>query len=444
MTGVWRLDSKSSKSVKKSHELMDSAKTPALTENLMEKTEKQAIDIMLNQDKRIVRNEASLKRASLLLGICDDLDEGDCPSVPAPSRPLNRSLPAAQPLLQVPTPASSHAAAASLARGSAEREEAESTKGFGALTGLSFLKAQVASAQPAAPEPKPRAKGKAKAKSKNQKAEDGNEPNEPASKRRKTQLLEPKKNTKSGNGSGNQTANSLTQRMQEDDDEWKADAMEKVKKHMNFNPPGADGEFRAQCTERAREVNTALTAVRARMRMLRRRALENREPAYTQATEVEDLLTTFSQFCKNIAKNSDPADAICATSEALVSQGAVFGKEIYIRIAKTRWMEDMQYLRWGSMLTSSLEWVRSRTSTAASFNMAEFLDQQMNVILQKLVKAIPADKATWLHRVRDLSLTIRIKSLESLNHIFDICWSFFLNIGDLARARNLTEVRRNW
>ena len=51
------------------------------------------------------------------------------------------------------------------------------------------------------------------------------------------------------------------------------------------------------------------------------------------------------------------------------------------------------------MLTSSLEWIQSGTSKAAAFNVHEFLGQQMNVILQKLVKAIPADKATWLHKL---------------------------------------------
>lgn len=110
---------------------------------------------------------------------------------------------------------------------------------------------------------------------------------------------------------------------------------------MNFNPPGPAGEFRAHCTERVREVTTALTAVRTRKRMLKRRAAENREPALKEATDIEELLQSFSQFCKNISKSSDPADATCATSEALVSQGAVLGKEIYVRIAKTRWMEDM-------------------------------------------------------------------------------------------------------
>jgi hypothetical protein len=391
MTGVWRLDSKSSKTVQKRHELMDTANTPALTDNLMDKTEKQAIDFMLNQDKRVVRNEASLKRASMLLGICDGLDQDDCPSGPAASRPLSRSLPAAQPLLQVPTPASSKAPSVSVDLG----EEAESTRGLTPLTGLSFLKARAASAQPAAAEPKSRAKAKPKAKGKNQKIEDCSEANEPANKRRRTQVLEPKGNK---TGSGCQSS-SMTQRMADDDEQWKNDNMDEVKRLMNFNPPGPDGEFRAHCTERVREVTAALTAVRTRKRMLKRRAAENREPALKEATDIEELLQSFSQFCKNISKSSDPADATCATSEALVSQGAVLGKEIYVRIAKTRWMEDMQYLRWGSMLTSSLEWIQSRTSKAAAFNVHEFLGQQMNVILQKLVKAIPADKATWLHKL---------------------------------------------
>ena len=131
--GIYKLESSSVKQVCKTHLLVDSTDgAPSLIDDLLEKTEKRAID-MIQHDRRNVTTDASYQRASLLLGICSGLDDtADPPSSSvAPSEALAQTV--AWPS-GVPSTTGQQAPVAKA------DEDTESTKDmFGGLSSWSFL-----------------------------------------------------------------------------------------------------------------------------------------------------------------------------------------------------------------------------------------------------------------------------------------------------------------
>ena len=396
--GIFKLESSSVKQVCKTHLLVDSTDgAPSLVEDLLEKTEKRAID-MIQRDRRNVTTDASYQRASLLLGICSGLDETAEPpsSSVAPSE-------VRAPLVAYPTgvPAITSGQQAPVAKAD---EDTESTKDmFGGLSSWSFLQRScVAQSKAEAKPSKPEAKGKAKAKATAKKSQAGGDPHEiPDSKRRrKNSSCVETVDINPGKSASN--ANAVAARMKEDDERWLEENNVKMVDLMKFDPRANDTEFKADVAERAREVTSLLGVVRGRKRTLRRRSEDNQQPAMTQAEEVEDKLNAFSNFLKNLSKGAacpSASDELCATYELLSKQGGVFGVQIHIRVGKQRWLEDMTYKRWAAMLSSSLDWL---TDHSSSIDMEKLLIQQMNLILQKLLKSIPLDKVAWLEGLRFL------------------------------------------
>ena len=242
---------------------------------------------------------------------------------------------------------------------------------------------------------KPEAKGKAKAKAATKPKAAADPAEEPDRKRRKknSSCVETV-DINAGKSASN--ANAVAARMKEDDERWQQENNVKMVDLMKIDPRANDNEFKSDVAERAREVTTLLGAVRGRKRTLRRRSEDNQQPAMTQAEELEDTLNSFSNFLKNLSEGAacpSASDELCATYELLSKHGAVFGVQIHIRVAKQRWLEDMTYKRWASMLSSTVDWL---TSQSSSIEMEKLLSQQMNVILQKLLKSIPLEKVAWL------------------------------------------------
>ena len=389
--GVYRMDSTTRKQISKSHVLMDSSDgAPALVDNLMEKTEQQAVNLMLEHDKRNVTTDASYARASLLLGICNNLDFDGPSPVPATHE---RSAASTSPLAQMALPATSSSTSVGVrAINAGGDDETESTKGImGGMTGMSFLRNSCNGLQAPSPsEPKAKAKATAKAAARGTKNKAGANPDpEKKTKKQRTSCVETVGiNAKSG-------SQSVALKLKEDDDAWRSEHRSKVDELLQFSPGASDTDFKNDIAECNKRVNTLQATIRGRKRTVKRRSEDNQRPALAEAQELEDMLSAFGNFLKNLSKGTSsqsPSDEMCATVETLIKNGAVFGKQIYVRIVKQRWCEDMTYKRWTNMLTCSLEWVKTRCE---DFDMDELLGQQMNVVLQKLLKGIPAEKAAW-------------------------------------------------
>ena len=181
---------------------------------------------MLEHDKRNVTTDASYTRASMLLGICNNLDfDGSMPVAAAAS-----SEKSAAPLAQLSLPAPSSTTAAIRAGD----EETESTKGImGGMTSMSFLRNSCSGLQAASPA-EPKAKAKAKSNPKGGKNKAGaNADSEKPTKRQKTSCLQTV--DINSNKSATQSV-SVALKLKEDDDAWRNEHRMNVRAPSAFQP----------------------------------------------------------------------------------------------------------------------------------------------------------------------------------------------------------------
>ena len=376
MTGIYKLEDKSSVGVAKNHMLLDTSETPILTDNLADKVEKQARELIMPSMKSVT-NDVSLKRASALLGICDDLDAFEQPSKVAAVSVSASAAPAPRPSL----PQEEHQA------------ESESVLNLNMSSGvLSGLRNRL---QVAAAEPKPKGAGagaapkvKAKPKAKGAAGPPATDGSEPAAKRRRVTALD---------APSSKSAPNATQKMIEEDKLWKIEIQKRFDGLLDFSPRAPENEFKADVAETSKNVTNLITALRTKLRVVKRRSEENQQPAMQTCDDFIEQVVVYQDFLKNLNnKAATPADEVCAKCQVLKNQsGAKFGKEVYLAIARLRWQHDMQYKRWSSMLSDSFDFAKTSIGELdPDFDMDSFLGQQFSCILQKLVKNINMDKAT--------------------------------------------------
>lgn len=385
------MESSSSTGTKRTHTLMDSTvDTPALCDNLIDKTEKATMDALFDRSSRSIVNEPNRQRA---LGMCEllaSLDNmlGDSPAPWATTTATTTT--AAATALAVAAPGADSAGPAK-----ALLDDTAEESGFvGRIAGLQNLAAKPHATPASAPGSTPAAKAVPKVKAKAKSG--GKDPKpKPAPKARQSPIesLDPNniKNPKPPSGGGTSTL------IAGQDEAWIAENKASLDDAMDLTATRTgETEFRQDLQECIKKTNTLLSKFRARKRLLKRRSEDTKEPAMSQASDLEHIAETFLDLVRSVSKGAPTAgDEYIAKVEALAGHGAAFGPEMIKRLARLIWLDDHKYQRWSGMLTSTLQFVQKYIPESDTFSSELFLQQQMSLILQKLLKGIGLEVVTW-------------------------------------------------
>eukprot|EP00438_Fugacium_kawagutii_P006491 Skav226930 [mRNA] locus=scaffold3020:80637:85839:+ [translate_table: standard] len=383
--GIYKVEGKSSTSVTRTNILIDSEDT-VLGEDVFDDAQKKATQILLNQENQQITNKPNIDRACAMLGLTQfhgELDEilGEVSSAPcgsssalsfAPSIP---SLPSPAPVL-VPGPGSEEPSSAAAANDDL-------------LSTFDHLKARSSCV------PTPRAEGKAKAKPKAKGKRVAGEPQEAGeSKRRKrtsgnVENLDP--NNQPTKSSGGDTSQMLA-----NDETWFVDTKQQVIDLLAIDPPELEAEFKTSISEKLRAIAEVKKTFSSRRRMIRRRSEENQEPAMGQLTELDHILDEFSCVLKVLLQRAATilVDECVMKMEQLINFGAVFGGSLIRKAIQLLWQEDMKFQRWENMFGSSLKFLQKHLCLENGETHAGLILQQMTVILQNVLKNIPAAKVS--------------------------------------------------
>lgn len=358
------------------------------------KTEKRAIDLLVNHDvTRKVVNEPNMNKASFLLGVAANLG-------------LDEDAENGEELQVAPWQASSAARPVGPQPGGGEDDtKSESHSGFISAMDSLRLRAMPPPSQATA---KALPKTKAKAGLKRCSANAGLESILPGRDQDlssrgggtpQPENLDPKRPKRNTRENVENLDPALlapkSTKIMEEDEKWAVDMRAKVVDLLVSDPREPDNEFKGDVSEHLKKVGEVLKTLKGRRRTVKRRAPENQEPALEQAQELEDVVDTFSELLKNLCKPmATPADEMCCKMESLASFGCKLGKEIFVRIARVRWQDDLKFKRWNDMVDKSLEWAQSTLPTSGMTGV--LFSQQMSVALQKLVKNISIEKVPWL------------------------------------------------
>lgn len=385
MRGVYRLEGKNSTGVKRSHLLVDTTEDPQLVDNLIERTEKATANVLFDQKAKAITNDPDMNRAHAMMGVLNSLDgilEENSSAGAAGSSAITPSA----------TAPSGSTASGSTGVSKAEAEHDQSDDALSIFHSLKAFKdfnqqsTPTAKAKAIGPGPGPKEKAKAKAKPK-QKAKAKKGEDETG----RIEDMDPA--TVSSRGAG-----PAMNPCGEQDAIWLDETKEELLKLMDMSSArSGETEFKTDCLERTKEFNSFLSKVRTRKRQVKRRSADNREPALSQADELEVVACAFCQLIKNVMKGTTMAgDEYLAQVDQVTSHGAHLGDEVIMRIGRYLLLDDMKYKRWTSMLGESKEFVAKNHTSSESFSIATFMRQQMSVILQKLLKGIPLEKAACM------------------------------------------------
>lgn len=374
MQGVYRLEGQTSSSVVRSHVLHDSTDTcPALIDNLGEKTAKFTTDLIMKQQgsSRTVFNEPSMSKASSFLAITNNLDSllGDGPVQEKASSPAP---------VPEPVPAT-HTAPSS-------KDEADEC--IHPTSRFDALRSQVASPKKATAKPKAKSKAKTEPKPTDDK---------PPAKRAKKTDQESRVRDMNPDSIASSTNKHTSAAMGQQDQAWYASTKDELVSLLDCSAmKSAENDFKADAGAKTKDANSLLGKVRGKKRVVKRRSKENQADFMPLLDEAESVLCTFLVVLKAVTRGAGPSgDELPAKIQSLVSFGAVPGLELMKRIGKHMWSDDLRFMRWDAMVGSTLKFVRD-TIDRDDFDPEPLIKQQMNVILQKLLKGIPADKVPWL------------------------------------------------
>lgn len=390
--GIYKLASSSSTQVKRKHELMDSDGMQ-LVDGLIDKTLEYARKSVLGDQQKTagIVNTPKMLRTAALKNVLDDLDgleteaglaadDDGRKSAVAPAQAMCRS--------HVPTPARNNP------------DEMATSATHGRMSAESIFEALKPCVPQAGgkPDAKQRPKAKAKPSSANKRAAADETPGETETKRSKLVVsLEPPK--PSGSGTSKSAVTGVTDAISEADKQWlathKDNLLDVMKVILADDSDGSEQQIKKTLAECGGKATKLLTGVRARKRSLKRRTAENGEVALNDATEIEDVLVAFTEFVKLLQR---PAATSCrnigdlcySKVGPLEEQGAKFSPSIYTQIARLMWSDDLKWKRWASMSDVTYKFIER---SCPHMDSLQFMVQNMNVSLQKLLKSVMVDEA---------------------------------------------------
>lgn len=394
VAGIYKLATSSNMQVKRKHELVDSDATQ-LVEGLVEKTLDHARKSVLSQTHtRVVNTPKMLSRAAALKSVMDDMD-GIESEIGGGGDDGSKSV-ATGVLPSVPAPV----------RGNGNG--GDEFRVPGRMTTESLFQ----SLKPAVPQPEAKIKAKPKGKAKATANKRGSDtPVEEQPKRpRLIVSMEPQK-TGAAKVTPATTAG-VAEALVEADRQWFISNQETMRKVMQVFPSGSDDSaIKKGLTEACSNASKLLTSIRARKRSLKRRTQENGEAALTDAQGLEEILSAFLEFIKLVQKPTSTScgnigDLCYSKMIPLQDQNAKFAPSIFKVVAKLMWLDDLKWKRWQSMSDVTFKFLQRN---CPEMDCAQFMLQNMNVNLQKLLKAIPVEKAWFGVRVANhLLLALRI------------------------------------
>ena len=386
-------------SVDKTHELARSD-DPQLVEGLLDKTVEHARKTVLDSQRTacITNQPLRFNRASALKGLLMDVpldDDGESTVAGSTAEgPSSSRLNNVAALTPTPSPAPLRSSCAARMEEEAARDASDGqTHGTGLLGVLSSIRAQAPKAPDAAgkkkAQPKPKKGAKNQDKHGNKENEDEENP-----KKRKASLVESMKPPEISKAAANQakaSGCSVADCLSEAGKEWYESMLANVVKLLKVHP-GSDEEARSLFNEAQRESLRLLKIVRARGRSVKRRTAENRGDAPANAAELENTLDLLNSLMKLLLKPSSGEcgnigdESYCKICK-LEELGGDFGIEVYKVVARHMFTDDLRWKRWDSMTEVTYKFVKR----ALPDGVDSFVTQNLNVCLQKLLKAVPLD-----------------------------------------------------
>ena len=192
-------------------------------------------------------------------------------------------------------------------------------------------------------------------------------------------------------------SSNMAAHMSEGDKTWFSSTKASLMECCVFEPREPDNEFKADIIEHQKKVQGVLGTVTKRKRTLKRRTPENAEAALEQATEIEDVASTLLALLKslgNVMKGNPGSGDECSIKinalEGMDSLTFKFGAEIFKKIARQMLFDVIKMQQWHTIHSSVLPMLSEHIGDDVT---KAFLAQQMNVLLQKLLKGISIDKA---------------------------------------------------
>ena len=393
----------------KTHELARSDDTQ-LVEGLLDKTVEHARKTVLDSQRTacITNQPVRFNRASALKGLLVDVpleDDGESTVVGSTAEgPSSSRLNNAAALTPFPSPAQIRSSCAARMEEEAARDANDGqTHGHGAglLGVLSSIRAQAPKAPDAAGKKKAQPKPK-KGANKNQDKSGNNKENEEDEenpRKRKASLVESMKPPEISKAASNQakaSGCSVADCLSGADKEWYESMLAKVVSLLKVHPD-SDEEARSIFNEAQRESMRLLKIVRARGRSVKRRTPENMGNAPTDAADLENKLELLNSLMKLLLKPSSGEcgnigdESYCKICK-LEDLGADFGIEVYKVVARHMFTDDLRWKRWDSMSEVTCKFVKRALPTEG---VDSFVTQNLNVCLQKLLKAVPLDVVAW-------------------------------------------------
>lgn len=396
--GVYRLTGQQSIGVKRTATLLETDQA-MLTDNLVDKTQTHAVGQLMGQAKHL-KKDPDMGRAKTLLGIMDGLQMMSAadPSVD-PTATSKRADTTSLPLPSI--------AANAHARAAQKTEDCdEEMSVFERLKNTSTPARAKAAPQPKVP--------KAAAKKAAAKRAASNDTATTAP----TLASTPAPGSEAFSSTADKAAHNKRQRISavenldpaivtgfdrltEADKAWADEWNDKLKSALRFDPRPNEVDFRNDCADSLKKLTTLISGLKTRQRQLKRRTTENQTAPLEQAQGMETIASVMQDFIKGLNKQSTAVsgeDCKARLSALLAddSYGCFVGKEVYVRVCKSMWYDNLKLQAWNEMVSSTFEFLRTNVSEDDHFTHRSFLLQQTTVTLQKLLRGIVPDKATYL------------------------------------------------
>ena len=405
MTGIYRLETAHSTGVKRRHELISTDET-ALTENLLDKTIEHTRKAILNTHRT-----SSITNQPMMLGRFESMDPALAPAPAAwesdsvaPSEKLH-----ARPRAPVPSAASALALHQGGDDGSDEACVSVAIPGgpelFHLLSSIKPVAAgeAKAKAKPAAkptPKPKPAARTRGSSVKSASGCGGGDAPSAAGAPGEDGGGVNPKKRgweSMRPAATSAEKGSSVAETIAKGDKQWLDEHTRALKRLLQCLPDCEESKLKAALMESCKEATKLLTAVRSRKRQVKRRTAENAEKAMAEAASIEEHLVDFCELMKLLTKPESSEGNVGDQAYALVNHlgeaGATFSPVVHRLIAKLMWADDLRYQRWADMSIVTLKYAERSIGT----DCRGLLAQQMTVALQKLLKAVDVNTASWLH-----------------------------------------------
>lgn len=394
--GIFKYEGTRTLGVTRVHELINSDSLQ-LTDNLLERTAEHAQAQLLGHSRH-VGNDPNMSRAKSLLCICNNLESAGVLALASPSS----STVAAVATSTSSTPTADTAQAEPEEDGNfferfmARKPVAVPAAPQSTANGKgNKRKGPPGGSQPAVPKPsvpKPPVPPNTPSRKREQ------DPNIPAPKRTRASSIE---------SMDPSLLSANTDKMSEADQAWATEFKGKLDLLLQFDPPAGDTEFRQLCNEKTKSLTTLISVFKSRQRSLKRRTTESKAGPLEQAEAMEQVATLMSHFIKGLNKHIAAlnGDDCYARLQSLLEAKCSFGQEVYLRVAKALWNENLRFQKWSAMLGSTYDFVKAHVTESEDITHISVLRQQTTVMLQKLLRGIAGDKVAGFV-VANLSLFV--------------------------------------